>query len=232
IVGMADESDGCLSSSINSTDTLTIIAKSPHNGEEEFVGNSAACGVAAAVAPAEPANRTAGTATDTFVQLLAAYGYSSRVVKLQNPAAAAAAAAAAVGGARVRGGHSSAPSGDDGRASRSLGKSHGVKRAFWPVGGAGDERVCCGYADLTTGPGCKVAGLGCDSGGTIGNAKTQACDLAAAIAHIRDAVMSAGVAAAVPVAGGGKVLGRKVVRLTAASGLVRGCAQYGSALAA
>ncbi|KAF6259916.1 hypothetical protein COO60DRAFT_945676 [Scenedesmus sp. NREL 46B-D3] len=94
---MADESDGCLSSSTSSTETLTITAQSRLHGEEESVGvgGSAASGFAAAVAPVEPANWPAGKAADPSGQLLAAYGCSSRVVNLQNPAAASATAAAA-----------------------------------------------------------------------------------------------------------------------------------------
>jgi hypothetical protein len=259
IVEVSDDADGCLSSSISSSSGILS------DDAEVVHGDGAAVSGPAAAAAAKRANQPAATAADPSAQLLAAYGYSSRVVKLQNPAAAAAAAAAAAGG-RVRGAHAAIaadlqPQQQDAAAhgsvvitSNGFAKSDGFKGAIAvaPGDAANHERVCCGYQDVAGSPE-GVAGLASSVAAVSAAAapgltattslklaagkadgQFEALGLAAAVARIREAVMSVDVAAAVPVeADGREVWGRKVVRLSAAGGgLVRGCGQYGSARAA
>jgi hypothetical protein len=76
----------------------------------------------------------------------------------------------------------------------------------------------------------------CFDGGTEGKVggQLEAIGLAAAVARIRDAVMTVDVAAGVP-AGGDKprvIWGRKVVRFDAVGGVLQGRTQFGSARAA
>jgi hypothetical protein len=231
--GAGDESDGCLSSSFSSESNTQKLA---------FAGDSATSGPAAAAAVvSKPANPPAAVKADPSAQLLAAYGYSSRVVKLQNPAAAAAAsAAAAAAGARVRGGAYDAAAVDSSQLPLLHdGAADATKRAYEPGGAASNERVCWGFEGLQlTGrsfaPVHNITAAACFDGGTAGKAGAppEALGLAAAVARIIDAVMRADAAAGVPASGGTEVWGRKVVRLDSVGGVLQVSTQFGSARAA
>jgi hypothetical protein len=121
----------------------------------------------------------------------------------------------------------------DGSAASTAVTVDGIKPGVAP----GNERVCCGFGDLTArnfAPVHSTTAAACFDGGTAGKlgGQLEAIGLAAAVARIRDAVMRTDVAAGVLAVGSRDVWGRKVVRFDAVGDVLPGSMQFGSARAA